>query len=196
MANHAQKAIAREIAAETKRDGRMTTRPRSTGDIVRLKVTLRGIRPPIWRRLLVPSATPLAHCTPPSRPRWAGTGLIFYAWDIGGEQYGDLAMVDDVLDELRLTLGGVRRKGVKRFTYTYDFGDDWEHSIDIEGTERQVRSELSNLYRRQAKLPARGLRRCSWLFGGAGDRRQPVAPRPCGISRDIGGWLRSGGVLH
>jgi hypothetical protein len=116
----------------------MTTQPRKTGDIVRLKVTLRGIRPPIWRRLLVPSATPLSslHAAIQAAMGWYSAHL--YAWDIDGEQYGDPAMVDDVSDESRLTLGWVRRKGVKRFTYTYDFGDDWEHTIDIEGTEPPV----------------------------------------------------------
>lgn len=116
----------------------MVTRPRVTGEIVRLKVTLRGIRPPIWRRLLVPAATPLSslHAVIQAAMGWYGAHL--YAWDIGGQQYGDPDMVDDALDELRLTLGSVRRMGLQRFTYTYDFGDDWEHAIDIEGTEPPV----------------------------------------------------------
>jgi hypothetical protein len=120
----------------------MTARPKLTGDIVRLKVTLRGIRPPIWRRLLVPSATPLSslHAVIQAAMGWYSAHL--YAWDIGGEQYGDPDMVDDVLDESRLTLGGVRRMGVTRFTYTYDFGDDWEHVIDIEGTEKAIAGKL------------------------------------------------------
>ncbi len=49
----------REIPARAQGDGPMATRPRTDGEIVRLKVTLRGIRSPIWRRLLVPSAMPL-----------------------------------------------------------------------------------------------------------------------------------------
>lgn len=116
----------------------MATRPRMTGEIVRLKVTLRGIRPPIWRRLLVPSATPLSslHAVIQSAMGWESEHL--YVFEIGGHSYGDPGMVDDVLNESRLTLGAVRRMGVKRFTYTYDFGDNWEHVIDIEGTEPPV----------------------------------------------------------
>jgi hypothetical protein len=116
----------------------MATRPRTTGEIVRLKVTLRGIRPPIWRRLLVPSATRLSslHAAIQSAMGWYSAHL--YVFEIGGDSYGDPDMVDDVLDEARLTLRSIRRMGVKRFTYTYDFGDNWEHTIDIEGTEPPV----------------------------------------------------------
>jgi hypothetical protein len=116
----------------------MATRPRAAGEILRLKVTLRGIRPPIWRRLLVPSATELGslHAMIQGAMGWHRSHL--YVFEIDGESYGDPGMVDDVLDESRLTLGAIRRRGLKRFTYTYDFGDNWEHVIDIEGTESPV----------------------------------------------------------
>jgi hypothetical protein len=126
------------MAAATQGDGMMATRPRASGEIVRLKVTLRGIRPPIWRRLLMPSSTrlPSLHAAIQRAMGWDGGHL--YMFDIGGDSYGDPDMVDDLLDESRLTLGAVQRMGLKRFTYTYDFGDDWEHVIDIEGTEPAV----------------------------------------------------------
>ena len=63
---------------------------------------------------------------------WNGGHL--HVFDIDGRSYGDRASVDDVADENRLTLGGVRKSGVARFGYTYDFGDDWEHAITIEKT--------------------------------------------------------------
>jgi len=31
-----------------------------------------------------------------------------------------------------VTLGRLATAGIARFTYTYDFGDDWEHTIAIE----------------------------------------------------------------
>jgi len=71
---------------------------------------------------------------------WIGGHL--HAFDIDGRQYGDRATTDDVADENRLTLNGVRKSGVRRFLYTYlytyDFGDDWEHTVAIEQTEAPV----------------------------------------------------------
>ncbi len=63
---------------------------------------------------------------------WDGSHL--HVFDIDGRSYGDRSQVDDVADEGRLTLGGVLKSGVARFGYTYDFGDDWEHTVVIEKT--------------------------------------------------------------
>ena len=113
----------------------MAARAGPAGDIVRLKVTLRGIRPPIWRRLLVPKTMRLdrLHFVLQIAMGWRGGHL--HAFTIDGREYGDPAMLDHVENEKQLTLGGIPRAGVKRFTYTYDFGDDWEHVIAIEKTE-------------------------------------------------------------
>ncbi len=113
----------------------MPARAKSNDSVLRLKITLRGIRPPIWRRLLVPPVTRLSDLHLGIQIAFGWYNSHLHAFDIGGRNYGDPSDVDDVADETRLTLGGVRRSGVKRFTYTYDFGDDWEHIIDIEGTE-------------------------------------------------------------
>ena len=55
-----------------------------------------------------------------------------HAFNIAGREYSDPHEVDDAADEERLTVNGVLRSGVSRFTYTYDFGDNWEHAIVIE----------------------------------------------------------------
>ena len=95
----------------------------STG-VVSLKVTLRGTRPPVWRRLLIPGTMTLAAMG------WQDCHL--HAFDIAGRQYGDRHAVVDVADENRLTLNSLVKSGVARFAYTYDFGDNWEHTIVIE----------------------------------------------------------------
>jgi hypothetical protein len=101
--------------------------------IVSLKVSLRGIRPPIWRRLLVPGGMTLGdlHHAIQAAMGWEDAHL--HVFDIAGQPYGDPHTVDDVADEERLTVNGVLRSGVPRFTYTYDSGDGWEHAVVIEG---------------------------------------------------------------
>src|ERR1700687_5929738 len=107
--------------------------------IVSLKVTLRGTRPPVWRRLLMPDEMTLGdlHQAIQATMGWHDDHL--HAFDIGGRQYGDRHTVDDVADENRLTLNSLLKSGVARFVYTYDFGDNWEHTVVMKNARRQAR---------------------------------------------------------
>ncbi len=106
--------------------------------VVSLKVTLKGTKPPVWRRLLVPGSMTLGDLSEAILAAMGWIGGHLHAFDVDGRQYGDRATTDDVADENRLTLNGVRKSGVTRFRYTYDFGDDWEHTVAIEKTEAPV----------------------------------------------------------
>jgi Plasmid pRiA4b ORF-3-like protein len=101
-------------------------------DVLSLKVTLRHIRPPIWRRILVPRDMTLAdlHRAIQAVMGWEDAHL--HSFSVGGRQYSDPAMLPDAANEARVTLNSLARSGTTRFTYTYDFGDDWEHDILIE----------------------------------------------------------------
>ena len=113
--------------------------------IVSLKVTLRGTKPPIWRRLLMPDTMTLDDLHQAIQAALGWDDCHLHAFDIDGRQYGDRQTVDDVADENRLTLKGLLKCGVARFAYTYDFGDNWEHTVAIEkpgprSTGRPIRS--------------------------------------------------------
>jgi hypothetical protein len=105
---------------------------RKAENLLSLKVTLCGVRPPVWRRLVVPGRMTLGdlHQAIQAAMGWDGDHL--HMFDIAGQHYGDPHSVDEVADEERLTLNGVLKSGIARFTYTYDFGDNWEHAILIE----------------------------------------------------------------
>lgn len=111
-----------------------TVEPKRSADksIVSLKVTLRGTRPPVWRRLLIPGTMTLADLHQAIQAAMGWEDCHLHAFDIGGRQYGDRHTVDDVADENRLTLNSMLKSGVARFVYTYDFGDDWEHIVVME----------------------------------------------------------------
>ena len=104
-------------------------------NIITLKVTLRGTKPPVWRRLVMPGTMTLGdlHRAIQAAMGWHDGHL--HAFDIGGEQYGDRHSVDDVADENRVTLNGLL---IVRFTYTYDFGDNWQHTVAFEKSEPAV----------------------------------------------------------
>ncbi len=114
-------------------------RPRSANSasqtIVTLKVTLRGIKPPVWRRLLMPAAMTLGHLHQAIQVAMGWEGGHLHAFDIDGRQYGDPQILDDVANQNRLTLDGLLKSGVTRFAYIYDFGDNWEHTILIERSQ-------------------------------------------------------------
>lgn len=115
---------------------RASTPKSSAGDtIVSLKVTLQGLRPPIWRRVLVPASIRLGALSEVIQAAMGWDGGHLHSFTIAGRDYGERGVLDDVADENRATLGGAVKTGVKRFTYTYDFGDSWEHIVAIEKTE-------------------------------------------------------------
>jgi len=91
-----------------------------------------GVKPPVWRRLLVPGTMTLGDLHAALQTAMGWNDCHLHAFEIGGEQFGNRRAVDDVADENRRTLNGLLKAGVVRFVYTYDFGDDWEHAIAFE----------------------------------------------------------------
>ncbi|GIF09171.1 plasmid pRiA4b ORF-3 family protein [Actinoplanes siamensis] len=97
-----------------------------------LKVSLRGAKPPIWRRLLVPGDITLnrLHHALLAAFGWHGGHLHVFDTDYGqfGRADRDLGHRSDGPVTLEQVAHGVTDK----FRYTYDFGDNWEHEILVE----------------------------------------------------------------
>ena len=113
-----------------------TTRKRTATTILQLRIELRGTKPKIWRRVLVPQTITLRklHSVIRAAFGWSGGHLHeFIAGD--GERFGSPdPMYDDAeavsSDNVRLTT--VLRSST--LSYVYDFGDYWEHRIKVEKT--------------------------------------------------------------
>ena len=103
-------------------------------DIYQVKVTLDGIRPPIWRRILVTSDTTLGklHSIPQVVMGWDDYHL--HQFIINKTYYGppDLDLMLDLKDEKKMRLEQVVLREQTKFIYEYDFGDSWYHNILIE----------------------------------------------------------------
>jgi hypothetical protein len=110
-------------------------------NVISLKVTLRGVKPPVWRRLVMPGTMTLGDLHNAIQAAMGWRDCHLHAFDIGGEQFGDPRSVDDVADEKRPTLNGLLRSSVVRFVYSYDFGDDWEHTVAFEKSEPSVEGQ-------------------------------------------------------
>lgn len=102
-------------------------------DVLQLKVTLRGIRPPIWRRLLVPASYTLARLHDAIQAAFGWEDCHLHAFVVYGEEYGprDEEGGMEVRSE-RVSLAKLGLEAKDKFRYDYDFGDDWGHDITVE----------------------------------------------------------------
>jgi Plasmid pRiA4b ORF-3-like protein len=101
--------------------------------VFQLKVTLEGILPPVWRRLLVPGGYTLDRLHRAIQYGMGWRDCHLHSFEIAGVQYGEPEPDGDLVlaDEQDHRLDSVAAKG-DRFRYTYDFGDWWEHEIEVE----------------------------------------------------------------
>lgn len=103
--------------------------------IYQLRVTLDGVRPPVWRRVLVPGAYTLDRVHRVIQHSMGWWDYHLHAFEIDGVQYGTPDPNGmggfGVIDELDTRLDSVARPG-ESFRYTYDYGDWWEHTVTVE----------------------------------------------------------------
>jgi Plasmid pRiA4b ORF-3-like protein len=113
----------------------MARTPRATTRVVyQIKVTLKGSKPPIWRRMQITSETTLAklHRILQRVMGWEGSHL--YQFVTGGIAYGDPSMLGEwnAEDARTVTLAALMRSGKSKLLYEYDFGESWEHELLVE----------------------------------------------------------------
>lgn len=104
--------------------------------VLQLRVWLQGIRPPIWRRLLVPSSATfgaLHHAIQEAMP-WLDYHL--HEFRVHGNRVGvpdpeDMSR-EPLLDERVVALHQLLAEEKASWTYAYDFGDGWVHDIVVE----------------------------------------------------------------
>jgi hypothetical protein len=100
--------------------------------VYQLKITLADIKPPVWRRVEVTDCT-LSKLHKIIQVVMGWDGYHLWAFDIEGDQYGDDPEGDaDMTSARKLRLSEIVQAGIKKFRYTYDFGDNWEHVLQVE----------------------------------------------------------------
>jgi hypothetical protein len=109
-------------------------KPAPPANVYQLKLALRGVRPPIWRRLLVGDNVSLhqLHQIFQAAMGWEDTHL--HRFTINGELYGEPSTEGfyRVKDERRSTLGETAPNGKTKFRYEYDLSDSWDHEVEVE----------------------------------------------------------------
>ncbi|MFE0028111.1 plasmid pRiA4b ORF-3 family protein [Amycolatopsis sp. NPDC059021] len=100
--------------------------------VYQLKVSLKGAKPPIWRRLEVRADTTLSVLHEILQ--------VAFEWEhshphVFQTPYGDFGIPNpelDFRDESAVTLEQAAPGAKSKFRYLYDFGDHWEHEILVE----------------------------------------------------------------
>lgn len=107
--------------------------------VLQLKVTLRGSRPPIWRRIQVLDSSTLADLHDVIQVIMNWTDSHLHLFEVKGKYYTrkeqetdlDFGVPDNDSSGVTLADLRLRQKGQK-FRYIYDFGDDWVHQLAVE----------------------------------------------------------------
>jgi hypothetical protein len=120
-----------------------------------LTIRLAGVMPIVWRTILVRPDTKLSmlHRYLQAAMGWSDCHL--FSFTIDGRTYGipERESVSKVYDARRYTLARLFPNVPARFEYLYDFGDYWEHHIDIDGEEEAK-------YRKQYPICVAGAEPC------------------------------------
>lgn len=113
---------------------KLAKRPSAT---LQLHIELRGSKPKIWRRVLVPETITLAklHAVIQAVFGW-GDGHL-HEFNVGEERFGTPDPEYDTWGEIRnerTTQLASALGGARTMNYVYDFGDNWQHRIKVEKT--------------------------------------------------------------
>jgi hypothetical protein len=99
--------------------------------IYRLKITLIGIEPPIWRRIQVPAMMLLCCLHDALQAMFGWTDSHLHNFEKDGKYWG-VPEYDDLIDESNVQLAKLLNAEGQSMVYVYDFGDDWRHEVVLE----------------------------------------------------------------
>lgn len=96
-------------------------------NVLRLRVSLHGIKPTPWRRIIVPASVSLAefHIVIQAAMGWEDQHL--WSFHLNGVDYGP-----ETGRNPRVPLSDFRLRDGERFSYVYDFGVWWDHGLRVE----------------------------------------------------------------
>jgi hypothetical protein len=115
-------------------------------NILSLKITVNNTNPTIWRKVLVPASVKffdLHHIIQISMG-WKNSHL--FEFQVGDYKIGYIdpnEAFEDTADAGEVTLDLLLMKEGFMFTYLYDFGDYWQHTIEV---EKILEKEIDKVY--------------------------------------------------
>lgn len=104
---------------------------RPENQILKLRISLEGTEPLVWREVLVPSYFTLEalHSIVQLVMGWQMSHL--YDFEIDGQRYSEPDEFDELPSKSLASSISAALNGETSFRYTYDFGDSWRHLIEV-----------------------------------------------------------------
>jgi hypothetical protein len=99
--------------------------------VYQLKITLKGSKPPSWRRIEVADDITLARLHHIIQASMGWTNSHLHMFNVGRTSYSvpDPDYDEDVRDERRHKLNQLLTAPKQKLSYEYDFGDSWTHEV-------------------------------------------------------------------
>ena len=115
----------------------VAAKKKKEASVYQLKVTIKGIRPPVWRRLQVPGEATLADLHDVLQTAFGWENAHLHQFVIGGASFGAADPMggmwdEEMTNERRVSLRDAIGLRAKKFVYEYDFGDGWIHDLLVE----------------------------------------------------------------
>lgn len=124
-----------------------------------IKVTIKNTHPPVWRRLQIPAGITFHELNAIIQLAFNWSGYHLYSFEIGNLL---IEIPDDIFDDFDYKVINSKRTKVDKYfdeieklEYTYDFGDNWIHDIQIENvveSEEKIKNPVC-LKAKMASLP-------------------------------------------
>ena len=104
--------------------------------MIQLKITLCGTNPLIWRRILIPDSITFFDLHHIIQISMGWTNSHYFEFTVGDYEIGYLNEKFDQSESLAdaniITADILLAKEGMKFMYLYDFGDHWEHTVEVE----------------------------------------------------------------
>ncbi|MCK6599734.1 MAG: plasmid pRiA4b ORF-3 family protein [Bdellovibrionaceae bacterium] len=103
-----------------------------TPKVYEFKVSLQGTSPVVWRSFLAHEIIDLSELHMLIQMTMGWEARHPYEFKINGKSYGEIDsdFENDMIEAEGITFGEAI-KSSKNFTYIYDFGDGWQHDVEI-----------------------------------------------------------------
>jgi len=103
-------------------------------EIFQFRLSLAELRPAVWRRVQVPADYTLARLHKVIQAAMGWQDYHLHEFIIGGRVYGDPAVdeEDRLLDDRTVRLQKLDLVIGEHIEYVYDFGDNWQHVLELE----------------------------------------------------------------
>lgn len=154
-----------------------------------LRIELRHAHRPIWREVEVPSRINLKHLHEVIQRVMGWRDAHLHKFTFKGKHFSDAEMSDDLEpedgDEEAVALDDLLKRARQKLEYTYDFGDDWQHSVTL---RKQIKDRTEPVVRCTAGEGAAPLEDC----GGVGGHEmicESLANPAAGLDADWNDWV-------